>query len=455
VADAAVDAGSIDADAAPEEPEVLPPDALPLWPDVGAPARLVLDRTRQEFSGATDPRCQTMTVDFRVTNQGDRTSGPLMVATAGEDFRVVGGSCQARPLEAGASCTIAVEFRPAAPGQRSDLLTVTATPGGTTQAMLVGAALIADAVSLTPNAADFGGVTLGRSGPTRSFELHNTGGSRLQVGQATVSTESFVVVSNRCNGVGLDSGQVCTIEVAFRPSTIGAKSAILTVPAEGCGAGPMQAALQGFCVDGGGMNLTPTDVEFGDSCSAKPATFTVTNPGADPGGAVTVTISGPFAIVSNDCVGALKPAQSCQVRVEYRPTTTASSRGSLVVTWAIGNTVTANLSGKGRSQLEPVLGPLPQFPATLVGQTSAPVELVVDNPSGAPAAKLTSTFTGIAAAEYKLIGSDCGTIAGGAACRLRIAFTPAAVGVRNATLLITSDACPNGSVAVPLTGAGM
>ncbi len=86
----------------------------------------------------------------------------------------------------------------------------------------------------------------------------------------------------------------------------------------------------------------------------------------------------------------------------------------------------------------------------LVGSAGAPVAVVLTNPGGAP-----GTVSGVAntnAAEFA-VASACTTVAPGATCTLTLAFTPAAVGARTATLTVTSNGTGSPQ-AIAVSGTG-
>ena len=85
---------------------------------------------------ANAPKTETLTV----TNTGGVPSGNLAVETKGAAFGVVpGGTCMnGAPLASGASCTVIVQFAPAAIGPVTGSISVSATPGGSASADLGG-----------------------------------------------------------------------------------------------------------------------------------------------------------------------------------------------------------------------------------------------------------------------------------------------------------------------------
>ena len=60
-------------------------------------------------------------------------------------------------------------------------------------------------------------------------------------------------------------------------------------------------------------------------------TFTLTNSGGSATAKLTITLSGSgaYTITANDCPGSLGPRKSCDVTVEYAPTTSGSFGATL------------------------------------------------------------------------------------------------------------------------------
>lgn len=76
-----------------------------------------------------------------ITNAGPGSSGSLATEISGFVFEVVSNTCAGVSLAEGGFCTIAVRFKPTAPGGRYGSLGITATPGGTIQIQLFGLGL--------------------------------------------------------------------------------------------------------------------------------------------------------------------------------------------------------------------------------------------------------------------------------------------------------------------------
>ena len=344
----AADTGSAPADASPAGPDA-PPD---LAPDLGAPAdlapaKLTIDRTGASFSGRVgcDP---AEPVTFRVTNAGASPSGaPATTVTA--PFVTALDGCLVASLAPGASCEVQVRFAPQTPGLKTGLLSVVATPGGEVHAELMGTALIADALAITPNSADYGTVILDATSPPQSFQIKNNGGAPLKVDKVGVSTGEFLIVKDGCSG-GIPAGGSCEVQVVFRPVSSGARTAVLTLSALGCGGGTLQAQLQGTGLPDPVGHL-PT-LNFGSvpvGHTSVPLASTIFNTGTMNTGPLEVSIVGQnasqFVITASTCTS-LAPSEACRVTMEFHPTTAGDKTAELIVRAASGISK-ASLLGSG------------------------------------------------------------------------------------------------------------
>jgi hypothetical protein len=272
---------------------------------------------------------------------------------------------------------------------------------------------------------------------------------------AYVSTADFVVVKDGCGHQTVAAHGACQVQVAFRPQGPGDRSAILTLVAAGCGAGSIQATLTGSGVAAvPGLAISPMVVDFGDYCSSKPTVFRVSNVGNETLWPFTVeSSSAAFPITKNGCVAALSPGMSCAVEMQFRNEGFGPVAGTLTVS-ASGTKATARQRGMALGEAGATVIP-PQIPATPVGQKSAPLEFIVQNTAGNSALKFTGSISSVAALEYTVIDSDCDRpVPRGSSCRLHIVFAPAAIGVRYASLNVTTDDCPGGFASVALFGVG-
>src|SRR5205814_2088881 len=129
-------------------------------------------------------------------------------------------------------------------------------------ASLTGLSVASTTLNVTPSMHDFGSVASGSSSGTFGFTIQNIGAvtaSGLTVTLAGADPASFAISSNTC-GASLAAFTICTLNVAFSPTTLGAKAASLTVT--GSPGGTASASLTGLSV-APALSITPSMHDFG------------------------------------------------------------------------------------------------------------------------------------------------------------------------------------------------
>jgi hypothetical protein len=208
-------------------------------PDLGpvdlAPAKLVIDRTEASFTATVgcDP---SDPVRFRLSNAGASVSGAAMMVFAGP-FAAARDGCSGQSLAGGASCEVEVRFQPVTAGMHTGEVVLWATPGGDVRAKLAGIAVIPGSLRAAPSSVDFGNVGVSATSAPSSIGIKNIGGTALTFsGKVQISNADFLAVMDSCGETILPPSSTCEVRVAFKPTSLGAKSAILTATAAGCGA---------------------------------------------------------------------------------------------------------------------------------------------------------------------------------------------------------------------------
>lgn len=335
------------------------PDAAPVSPDSApdtvladlAPAKLTFDRAEGDF-GVVFRGCDpSRIIFFRLMNAGGSASGPVAVDLTSPFVAAIDG-CSGQSLAAGASCEIQVQLQPGTDSLYTGMLLAQATPGGQAQAALKGSGAHGDSLALTPNSADFGPTSVGLTSLPRAFSLKNNGDRPLMVNRVEVSTPSFIITRNDCGGRMLPPSSQCEIQLAFKPESMGGRSALLTITASGCGGGTIQANLYGTGIDGK-ISASPAVLSFGSiqvGAASPPLTATIATFGT-PIRPFTAVIAGQnqdqFAVESSTCASPPPPYQACDIKVVFRPTSSGDKRGELVAVSNLGATVSVSLYGSG------------------------------------------------------------------------------------------------------------
>jgi hypothetical protein len=137
-------------------------------------------------------------------------------------------------LQAGASCTLNVRFRPTSVGDKTASLRVS-TVGDTRRRVVELSGIgVKTQRSVTPSLLDFGNQGSGTTSAPESVNVRNTGTVALPIRTISIGgpNRGQYVQSDNCPAV-LPVGNNCRIEVVFRPTSPGLKTARLLVSFDG------------------------------------------------------------------------------------------------------------------------------------------------------------------------------------------------------------------------------
>ncbi|MGZ8259156.1 MAG: choice-of-anchor D domain-containing protein [Caldimonas sp.] len=411
------------------------------------------------FSQVTGTVSAPQTV--RIANTG---SAPLVIggvavsgAQAG-DFALVSNTC-AGSVAAGASCTVNVTFTPAANGTRVASLVVSHNAAGSPASVAlngVGNASPQPVVSVSNNVIDLGTQALGGSA-TGSVTVTNSGQAPLLLSALTVSgtaAADYALVGTCSAGLSVAVGQSCTLAVRFAPTALGVRPASVAL-ASNAPAVTVGLTGSGAAAAAPAVTLAPSAQNFATvAVGAAPLsrTVTLTNSGNAALNLTAVSVTGAGFAATHNCGSGVAPGASCSIVVAFAPPAASSYAGQLVVTSnAVPGTATVALSGIGSLAAMPVLAWVgsASFADTAVGATSAPVSLTLVN-QGPGTSSLTSLD--VSSAEF-VLGGTCAagaSLAAGSSCSVSLAFAPAGVGPRTATLGVVAS----GSAPAPLALSG-
>ena len=148
-------------------------------------------------------------------------------------------------VAAGASCAIKVTFKPTGTGSKVAALSVTAGGGAGTKTASLSGTGVRSTFSVSPTALRFGNVARNAISTAKTVLISNTGGVVLpiiSINLAGTNPGQFARTSNCPAQVA--AGGSCTVSVVFKPTSTGAKSAVLQITPGG-GAALQSASLRG------------------------------------------------------------------------------------------------------------------------------------------------------------------------------------------------------------------
>ncbi|MGA8210630.1 MAG: choice-of-anchor D domain-containing protein, partial [Nocardioidaceae bacterium] len=212
----------------------------------GSPRTVTLKGSSLPVAGAT-PRAvgfgtqkagtTSATETVSVTNDG---VAPLHVSTvsltgaAASQFTADSAACVAA-VPVGGSCDVTLAFAPSSNGAKSASLTVR-SDGGDLAVALTGTGTT-PVVGLSTAAVAFGDVTTGTTGPARAVTLTNSGTAQVTIHDVSISganAAEFSLGTTTCTvGANIAPHSTCVVQVRHRPVGLGAKTATLSIDADG------------------------------------------------------------------------------------------------------------------------------------------------------------------------------------------------------------------------------
>ena len=198
-----------------------------------------------------------------------------------------------------------------------------------------------------------------------------------------------------------------------------------------------------------------------------PTTFTVTNDGDAPSGALSIQFgSAPFSNLpaADACTGeTLAPRASCTFRMVFTPTQRGPAQSEVSIGAQPGGTVNVPVSGNGLApaslSISDSSGPDPVSwdfgPATVGSDGPSPHTFDITNDGDVATGSLTVELTGFSFNDFLLAGGSClGNVplGPGSTCTVIANFHPLTSGPKETTLEVSG--APGGSVSTTVTGQG-
>ena len=366
------------------------------------------------------------------------------------------------PAQAGYGSTVAYTDSTATPQVPYYYRVNAYGPNGTSPWSNTAGVQLLPIAGVSPTSLAFGNQLVNTTSAPQSATLSNTGLGVLTINSISIAgaNPGDFAQSGTC-GATLAAGSTCLINVTFRPTTMGARSAsviissndpahpTLTVSLTGNGTAPI-ATLSTSALSYTWQLLTTTSA---------PQSVTLTNTGTAPltinSIALGGSVPGDFAISANTCGASLNTGSSCSVSVTFSPKAVGTRNATLVFTDNSfnGSPQMVTLTGLGTALS---LTPASQdFGSVAVGTSGPTLPFTLKNYGSAAVSISSVAITGTNAGDFLLISNTCGnSLAGGATCTVRVKLYPLASGPRSAALTIT-DSDPASPQSSTLTGIGL
>ncbi|MCC6995135.1 MAG: choice-of-anchor D domain-containing protein [Deltaproteobacteria bacterium] len=309
---------------------------------------------------------------------------------------------------------------------------------------------------------DFGMVLLNSASAEAVFNVTNRGTVATSALTVTLTGAGGLAVSNNdCNGKTLAASATCQVGVTFTPTANGQVMGAISVAAQD---GSVMATLRGEGITPGALLISPLMQDFGAVTlggNSGTQTFTVTNTGQQPAGAISTALGGSdaaqFTVTADGCMGqALGANATCQITVRFSPSSAGAKTASLTATASPGGTAIAQLAGQGLSIGNITITPTSRdFGSVQEGLTGTTQVFMLQNTGQSATGGLVTAVTGANAADFSVGSDGCAgvTLAASDTCMVSIGFSPATAGSKIATLTVTGS--PGGAAAAPLSGTAL
>ena len=197
-------------------------------------------------------------------------------------------------------------------------------------------------------------------------------------------------------------------------------------------------------------------IDFGSLTAPASSHITYRSVGTQSINVGSVTSSGPFTVTANTCNGVtLASGAQCDIDVTFTPTPGVASSGAISIVDQTGTKVIP-LAGRGRLGAASLSRTSVVMADTKIGDERSDV-VTVTNTGDLALTVADPRFDGQDRFDFRLglIQDGCATgatLAPGAACHLRVIFSPRANGIRSAVLNVATSV---GTPAVTVAGTGV
>jgi Thrombospondin type 1 domain len=396
--------------------EVLPSDPVkqPIDPDKAPLPELAMTVPALDF-GRVQVGEQSRSTPITLKNEGRWVASNLSVQGA-DGFAKVGDTC-GNELNAGASCSFAVQFSPAQAANYRGAIRATASKGDPAQVTLAGEGV---GGSGTIVGAAFGDVPAGTQA-VRDVIVNNTGVGALNLAAPQVTGAGFSLAAGSTCGAVLPAESSCVYKVALTAVAQQAHSGLLTVK-------PQQLDLLSAALSGQSriatLAVTPVSRAFGNiqvGQSATSTAHTLTNSGNLAASNLVLQPPAGYQIATTSCTSSLAAKSSCTFTVQFAPTAAQSYNAPLSITSTTGGAHSIALTGTGAEQEATLTGL--RFGDVAAGN-SAVLSSTLSNPGVGPLTVGVPSSASVTGAGFAFAGTTCGSsLAAGSNCTITVRYT--------------------------------
>ena len=305
------------------------------------------------------------------------------------------------------------------------------------------------AMTVAPAALDFGNLAVG-SGSMETVTITNDGTASLTISKLAVTGTGYTIGGLTAPKT-LASGQTATLNVAFKATTSGATTGVVTITSNADDS-PTAIPLNGGGVTAS-LSLSPSSLNFGAVTVGTTATQTVkiTNTGSSKATISEISVTGADITVSGVSTPAtIAAGQSAQVTATFKPTSTSTVSGAVAVTsTASSKPLTAEWTGSGSESSFTVTPASVSFGDVTVGtDATQTIKLANTGNTSVTISKLTTSGSGMSASGLSLPY----TLGAGKSTTFTAEFKPTSASSSSGSIGLSTSAT---SKSVPLSGTGV
>jgi hypothetical protein len=404
--------------------------------------------TPQSLAFGAAPVSQPVTLQAVLANSGTTPSQLKSVAvdTGAGDFTQTNDCGSA--IAPGATCTVSVTFKPTTIGTIGGRVAATFIDGSVVVVPLSGTGQAAK-LSVGPTTVQLGAVALPGASRAQAIGVANSGNIALTGVTLSNSDNRLAIDYGTCTAT-LAGNQSCTLFVTYSPDVDGPFTTSFQI-------GSSNGGTASVTVSGTALRLvaTPTSLTFPGTrvgASAADQAITLTNNGQAAASldGIGITAGASQFAQANNCGTSLAAGAACTVTARFTPNAEGSFQGEIGVSASGMPVARIGMSGAGIVPKLNLSTASLAFPATNIGQSSAPMSFTVSN-----ATTEVATLNGldvVSGTTDFAQSNNCGTaIAPGASCTVNVQTTPSTTGGLSGALAVVSSL---GTYTVALSGQG-
>ena len=365
------------------------------------------------------------------------------------------------------TCQVSVTFTPSGDGSRTASLTVASDDpdSPTLKVSLTGTATLIPEphITVAPTSINIGAVEIASSA-NRIITVTSSGTGPLSVSNVSLSGENATEFSQSHNCTTVAAGESCSISLTFTPSSVGSKSALLTIASNDASTPSVEVSIGAEGTDQPLPNIViapPTftfaNTQVGASTQVLLAIANTGNAQLDVGSiSIAGTNSASFS-QTNDC-SSLAVFSICNLTATFSPAVEGANIATLTITSNDPDTPSyeISLSGSGLAIPKPIISASTSaidFGETLLNDTESRT-ITIENIGSEPLAVTLSLSGTDASSFFQMSDGNCSAMPASATCTVTVNFSPTISGNKVAVLHLSSNDPDTPDLQIALSGTG-